>query len=175
MNKISNCFKLYVGRRASVSLRNITLRMFHIKKKRMQDFFPRSRNATFLCSQVEKRNVFSERGNPLQPLNSDEEEDGYDSPHARRRGASVDEFLRGSELGRQVPFSHTHAPKNVLLCPVDQLIKPCVHSQVWHCTSNVAFVFQNFAVAVPILRCCNILQFVWIVQVTWFDNTVQLL
>lgn len=54
-----------------------------------------------VCSyQVEKRNIFSERGG--HPLNSDEEEDGYDSPHARRRGASVDEFLRGSELGRQV-------------------------------------------------------------------------
>lgn len=78
-----------------------------------QDFLPHSCNATYICSQVEKRNVFSERGNPLQPLNSDEEEDGYDSPHARRRGASVDEFLRGSELGRQVPFfphtlSYTH-------------------------------------------------------------------
>uniref|UniRef100_A0A3B5AJL0 RIMS binding protein 2 n=1 Tax=Stegastes partitus TaxID=144197 RepID=A0A3B5AJL0_9TELE len=50
-------------------------------------------------NRVEKRNIFSERGNALHPLNSDEEEDGYDSPHARRRGASVDEFLRGSELG----------------------------------------------------------------------------
>uniref|UniRef100_A0A3Q1D2P2 RIMS-binding protein 2 n=1 Tax=Amphiprion ocellaris TaxID=80972 RepID=A0A3Q1D2P2_AMPOC len=53
-------------------------------------------------NRVEKRNIFSERGNALHPLNSDEEEDGYDSPHARRRGASVDEFLRGSELGRQL-------------------------------------------------------------------------
>uniref|UniRef100_A0A672JIF1 RIMS-binding protein 2 n=1 Tax=Salarias fasciatus TaxID=181472 RepID=A0A672JIF1_SALFA len=53
-------------------------------------------------NRVEKRNIFSERGNALHPLNSDEEEDGYDSPHARRKGASVDEFLRGSELGRQV-------------------------------------------------------------------------
>ncbi|XP_052419537.1 RIMS-binding protein 2 [Carassius gibelio] len=52
-------------------------------------------------SRVERRNIFSERGNALHSLNSDEEEDGYDSPHARRRGASVDEFLRGSELGRQ--------------------------------------------------------------------------
>lgn len=52
--------------------------------------------------QVERRNVFSERGNVLHSLNSDEEEDGYDSPHTRRRGASVDEFLRGSELGRHV-------------------------------------------------------------------------
>uniref|UniRef100_H2TV60 RIMS-binding protein 2 n=1 Tax=Takifugu rubripes TaxID=31033 RepID=H2TV60_TAKRU len=52
-------------------------------------------------NRAEKRNIFSERGDTLQPLNSDEEEDGYDSPHARRRGASVDEFLRGSELGRQ--------------------------------------------------------------------------
>ncbi|XP_043102923.1 RIMS-binding protein 2-like isoform X29 [Puntigrus tetrazona] len=51
-------------------------------------------------SRVERRNIFSERGNALHSLNSDEEEDGYDSPHARRRGASVDEFLRGSELGR---------------------------------------------------------------------------
>ncbi|XP_071783912.1 RIMS-binding protein 2 [Centroberyx gerrardi] len=57
-------------------------------------------------NRVEKRNIFSERGNSLQPLNSDEEEDGYDSPHARRRGASVDEFLRGSELGRQHHHHH---------------------------------------------------------------------
>ncbi|XP_056319313.1 RIMS-binding protein 2 isoform X6 [Danio aesculapii] len=51
-------------------------------------------------SRVERRNIFSDRGNALHSLNSDEEEEGYDSPHARRRGASVDEFLRGSELGR---------------------------------------------------------------------------
>ncbi|XP_062310500.1 RIMS-binding protein 2 isoform X1 [Osmerus eperlanus] len=51
-------------------------------------------------NRVEKRNIFSDRGDALHPLNSDEEEDGYDSPHARRRGASVDEFLRGSEMGR---------------------------------------------------------------------------
>ncbi|XP_028433332.1 RIMS-binding protein 2 isoform X2 [Perca flavescens] len=57
-------------------------------------------------NQVEKRNIFSERGNALHPLNSDEEEDGYDSPHSRRRGASVDEFLRGSELGRQHHHPH---------------------------------------------------------------------
>uniref|UniRef100_A0A8C6Q3A9 RIMS-binding protein 2 n=1 Tax=Nothobranchius furzeri TaxID=105023 RepID=A0A8C6Q3A9_NOTFU len=52
-------------------------------------------------NRIDKRNIFSERGNALHPINSDEEEDGYGSPHARRRGASVDEFLRGSELGRQ--------------------------------------------------------------------------
>ncbi|KAM8759482.1 RIMS-binding protein 2 isoform 2-T2 [Acanthopagrus schlegelii] len=57
-------------------------------------------------NRVEKRNIFSDRGNALHPLNSDEEEDGYDSPHARRRGASVDEFLRGSELGRQPHHHH---------------------------------------------------------------------
>nr|XP_020446011.1 RIMS-binding protein 2 isoform X4 [Monopterus albus] len=57
-------------------------------------------------SRVEKRNIFSERGDVLHPLNSDEEEDGYDSPNARRRGASVDEFLRGSELGRQDHHHH---------------------------------------------------------------------
>ncbi|KAF7669159.1 hypothetical protein LDENG_00236050 [Lucifuga dentata] len=57
-------------------------------------------------NRAEKRNIFSERGNALHPVNSDEEEDGYDSPHARRRGASVDEFLRGSELGRQHHHHH---------------------------------------------------------------------
>ncbi|XP_072538603.1 RIMS-binding protein 2 isoform X15 [Salminus brasiliensis] len=51
-------------------------------------------------NRTERRNIFSERSNALHSLNSDEEEDGYDLPHARRRGASVDEFLRGSELGR---------------------------------------------------------------------------
>uniref|UniRef100_W5MGR1 RIMS-binding protein 2 n=1 Tax=Lepisosteus oculatus TaxID=7918 RepID=W5MGR1_LEPOC len=39
-----------------------------------------------------------ERSSTIHPLNSDEDEDGYESPHVKRRGASVDEFLRGSEL-----------------------------------------------------------------------------
>ncbi|XP_051950924.1 RIMS-binding protein 2 [Xyrauchen texanus] len=55
-------------------------------------------------NRVERRNIFSERGNALHSLNSDEEEDGYDSPHARRRGASVVEFLRGSEISK--PHHH---------------------------------------------------------------------
>uniref|UniRef100_A0A3P9JYL4 RIMS binding protein 2 n=1 Tax=Oryzias latipes TaxID=8090 RepID=A0A3P9JYL4_ORYLA len=64
------------------------------------------------ANRAEKRNIFSERVNALHPLNSDEEEDGYDSPHTRRRGASVDEFLRGSELGRQVLESyHTESSR----------------------------------------------------------------
>ncbi|XP_066545331.1 RIMS-binding protein 2 isoform X2 [Amia ocellicauda] len=58
-------------------------------------------------SRMEKRNIFSERSNAIHPLNSDEEEDGYESPHMKRRGASVDEFLRGSELGRQPHYSHS--------------------------------------------------------------------
>ncbi|KAJ8379921.1 hypothetical protein SKAU_G00006990 [Synaphobranchus kaupii] len=59
-------------------------------------------------NRVEKRNIFSERSNTIHPLNSDEEEEeGYESPHTRRRGASVDEFLRGSELGRQPHYSHS--------------------------------------------------------------------
>ncbi|XP_077149405.1 RIMS-binding protein 2 isoform X7 [Ranitomeya variabilis] len=48
----------------------------------------------------EKRTLFSERSNAVHD-NSDEEEDGYDSPHIKRKGASVDEFLKGSELGKQ--------------------------------------------------------------------------
>uniref|UniRef100_A0AAY4AXE7 RIMS binding protein 2 n=1 Tax=Denticeps clupeoides TaxID=299321 RepID=A0AAY4AXE7_9TELE len=58
-------------------------------------------------SRVERRNIFSERGSALHSLNSDEEEDGYESPRSRRRGASVDEFLRGSELGRHHHYSHS--------------------------------------------------------------------
>ncbi|XP_043924691.1 RIMS-binding protein 2-like isoform X12 [Protopterus annectens] len=52
-------------------------------------------------NRAERRNIFSERSNAMQIMNSDEEEEGYDSPHIKRRGASVDDFLRGSELGRQ--------------------------------------------------------------------------
>nr|XP_029533759.1 RIMS-binding protein 2-like isoform X5 [Oncorhynchus nerka] len=55
-------------------------------------------------NRIEKRNIFSERS-----INSDEEEDGYDSPHTKRRGASVDEFLRGSELGRHVRHHYSHS------------------------------------------------------------------
>lgn len=45
-----------------------------------------------------------ERGG--QYVDSDEE-DGYESPDAKRRGASVDDFLKGSELGK--PVSGTQA------------------------------------------------------------------
>lgn len=51
---------------------------------------------------MERRSVFSERSNAAQYANSDDEEDGYDSPNVKRRGASVDDFLKGSELGKQV-------------------------------------------------------------------------
>ncbi|XP_017324285.2 RIMS-binding protein 2 isoform X2 [Ictalurus punctatus] len=53
----------------------------------------------------ERRNIFSERNNAPH---SDEEDDVYDSPHARRRGASVDDFLRGSETSRH-PHHHSHS------------------------------------------------------------------
>ncbi|XP_047617553.1 RIMS-binding protein 2 isoform X2 [Phacochoerus africanus] len=49
-------------------------------------------------SRLEKRSVFLERSSG-QYANSDEE-DGYESPDVKRRGASVDEFLKGSELGK---------------------------------------------------------------------------
>ncbi|KAM9371529.1 RIMS-binding protein 2 isoform 6-T6 [Phaethornis superciliosus] len=51
---------------------------------------------------MERRSVFSERSNAAQYANSDDEEDGYDSPNVKRRGASVDDFLKGSELGKQL-------------------------------------------------------------------------
>ncbi|NWZ87283.1 RIMB2 protein, partial [Poecile atricapillus] len=37
---------------------------------------------------------------------SNREEDGYDSPKVKRRGASVDDFLKGSELGKQAHYCH---------------------------------------------------------------------
>ncbi|XP_063310420.1 RIMS-binding protein 2 isoform X4 [Pelobates fuscus] len=52
----------------------------------------------------EKRSLFSERSNAVHYANSDDEEDGYDSPHMKRKGASVDEFLKGSELGKQPQY-----------------------------------------------------------------------
>ncbi|XP_030438790.1 RIMS-binding protein 2 isoform X7 [Gopherus evgoodei] len=52
-------------------------------------------------NRMERRSVFSERSNMAHYANSDEEEDGYDSPSVKRRGASVDDFLKGSELGKQ--------------------------------------------------------------------------
>ncbi|XP_063310431.1 RIMS-binding protein 2 isoform X14 [Pelobates fuscus] len=54
----------------------------------------------------EKRSLFSERSNAVHYANSDDEEDGYDSPHMKRKGASVDEFLKGSELGKQLLGNH---------------------------------------------------------------------
>lgn len=51
-------------------------------------------------SKLEKRSVFLDRSSG-QYANSDEE-DSYESPDAKRRGASVDEFLKGSELGKPV-------------------------------------------------------------------------
>ncbi|XP_051489770.1 RIMS-binding protein 2 isoform X2 [Apus apus] len=57
-------------------------------------------------NRMERRSVFSERSNAAQYANSDDEEDGYDSPHIKRRGASVDDFLKGSELGKQPHYCH---------------------------------------------------------------------
>ncbi|XP_055511511.1 LOW QUALITY PROTEIN: RIMS-binding protein 2 [Leucoraja erinacea] len=53
--------------------------------------------------QAERRSVFSKRSSTLQQENSDEEDgegEGYDAQN-KRPGASVDDFLRRSELGRQ--------------------------------------------------------------------------
>lgn len=60
----------------------------------------------FCTNQNEKRTLFSERSNAIHYANSDDEEDGYDSPHIKRKGASVDEFLKGSELGKQVGIKY---------------------------------------------------------------------
>lgn len=54
-------------------------------------------------SKMEKRSIFLDRSR--QYANSDEE-DGYESPDVKRRGASVDDFLKGSELGKLVSVRH---------------------------------------------------------------------
>lgn len=64
---------------------------------------------------MERRSVFSERSTAAQYANSDEEEDGYESPNVKRRGASVDDFLKGSELGKQV------SSLVLLLCQVSDM------------------------------------------------------
>ncbi|NWJ10334.1 RIMB2 protein, partial [Crypturellus undulatus] len=57
-------------------------------------------------NRMERRSVFSERSSVAHYANSDDEEDGYDSPNIKRRGASVDDFLKGSELGKQPHYCH---------------------------------------------------------------------
>eukprot|EP00070_Physeter_catodon_P028992 XP_028335886.1 RIMS-binding protein 2 isoform X3 [Physeter catodon] len=53
---------------------------------------------------LEKRSIFLERSSG-QYVNSDEE-DSHESPGVKRRGASVDEFLKGSELGKPPHCCH---------------------------------------------------------------------
>uniref|UniRef100_G3WSR8 RIMS-binding protein 2 n=1 Tax=Sarcophilus harrisii TaxID=9305 RepID=G3WSR8_SARHA len=58
-------------------------------------------------NRMEKRSMFEDRSRAGHYANSDEEEeDGYDSPDIKRRGASVDDFLKGSELGKQSHYGH---------------------------------------------------------------------
>nr|XP_045012248.1 RIMS-binding protein 2 isoform X2 [Jaculus jaculus] len=56
-------------------------------------------------SRLEKRSFFVERSSTGQYANSDEE-DGYASPEVKRRGTSVDDFLKGSELGKPPHCCH---------------------------------------------------------------------
>uniref|UniRef100_A0A4W5P0W3 RIMS-binding protein 2 n=1 Tax=Hucho hucho TaxID=62062 RepID=A0A4W5P0W3_9TELE len=56
---------------------------------------------------MERRVVYNEQCQAFHQQNSDEEdEEGYGRSR-RRQGASVDEFLRGSELGRPAHYSHS--------------------------------------------------------------------
>lgn len=51
-------------------------------------------------SKLEKRSVFLDRGSGRYATS--DEDDAFESPGTQRRAVSVDEFLRGSELGKQV-------------------------------------------------------------------------
>uniref|UniRef100_A0A8K9XZ00 RIMS-binding protein 2 n=1 Tax=Oncorhynchus mykiss TaxID=8022 RepID=A0A8K9XZ00_ONCMY len=58
---------------------------------------------------MERRVIYNEQCQAFHQQNSDEEEEdeeGYGRSR-RRQGASVDEFLRGSELGRPTHYSHS--------------------------------------------------------------------
>ncbi|XP_038008547.1 RIMS-binding protein 2 isoform X1 [Motacilla alba alba] len=55
-------------------------------------------------NRVDRRSVFSERSVAVPYSDEEEEEDGYDSPRVKRRGASVDDFLKESELGKQAHY-----------------------------------------------------------------------
>ncbi|KAF7240794.1 RIMS-binding protein 2 [Varanus komodoensis] len=57
-------------------------------------------------NRLERRSMVAERSSAVHYTNSDEEEDGYDSPRIKRKGASVDDFLKGSELGKQPHYCH---------------------------------------------------------------------
>ncbi|XP_067910677.1 RIMS-binding protein 2 isoform X2 [Heterodontus francisci] len=57
-------------------------------------------------NRAEKRSIFSERSKTLHQENSDDEEDVYDGQIIKRPSGSVDDFLRGSELGRQQHYGH---------------------------------------------------------------------
>ncbi|XP_047416645.1 RIMS-binding protein 2 isoform X5 [Sciurus carolinensis] len=56
-------------------------------------------------SRLEKRSLLPERSSVGRCASSDEE-DGLASPELRRRGTSVDDFLRGSELGKPPHCCH---------------------------------------------------------------------
>ncbi|XP_040842799.1 RIMS-binding protein 2 [Ochotona curzoniae] len=56
-------------------------------------------------SRLEKRSIFLGRGS-MGPCANSDDEDGYTSPDLRRRGASVEDFLKGSELGKQPHCCH---------------------------------------------------------------------
>lgn len=60
--------------------------------------------ALYACFQGDRRqDRYGEQGHSFHQHHSDEEEEDEEGfAHGRRRGPSVDEFLRGSELGRPV-------------------------------------------------------------------------
>ncbi|XP_049625150.1 RIMS-binding protein 2 isoform X2 [Suncus etruscus] len=53
---------------------------------------------------LEKRSVFLDRGSGRYATS--DEDDAFESPGTQRRAVSVDEFLRGSELGKQLHCCH---------------------------------------------------------------------
>uniref|UniRef100_A0A8B9GUP7 RIMS-binding protein 2 n=1 Tax=Astyanax mexicanus TaxID=7994 RepID=A0A8B9GUP7_ASTMX len=68
---------------------------------------PGLRNTHSLCTETEAAQIHTAQIHTgFHSQNSDEEED-EESYQSRRRGASVDDFLRGSELGRQAHYSHS--------------------------------------------------------------------
>lgn len=67
-------------------------------------------------SKLEKRSLLPERSS-LGRCASSDEEDGFASPELKRRGASVDDFLKGSELGKPVSPGSCWGCQGLGTCP----------------------------------------------------------
>jgi len=81
-----------------------------------------------------RQGTFGEQDRSFHQHHSDEEEEDEEGfARGRRRGPSVDEFLRGSELGRPVRTAMKLSPYCVPMCFQWTTSCVCVCVYVWTC------------------------------------------